>query len=421
MSVTNIQPCKDLKAIVKYCTTPKKFQKGERVACLYSDFGDSDLFLKCADKVLKNHRRKIQGYTLIQSFPKQEFNVHNQEHIEYVNELGRKLAYSLYKNSPCLIITHADSDSECLHNHIIVLNHDLQTDKCIRSNRLHTHVKQANDTLMQKYHLEVCKPSNQRLTQGEYWSNKRNNWLDQLKTSVDNALSHATSIAEFHNNLLAEGVSPALYKANGELKERFAYTFTDSDGKTHKKRSDRLGEGYSRQAIEETLRSNKNRRQQQSIMSMSDWIELQKANERNDEPLQQAEATPPPHIDVIEIKPKISKKKTESPTIPEREKDMEQEIILKELLNDKAYQELLDKKRSIQHQLEKLEQKFEDDTYENDDLRKVPLLRNELYQVESSIKNFGKPKPISKSDVKLNERLLPHDTPSLSKDRGMSL
>lgn len=220
MSVTNIQPCRDLKAIIRYCTTPKKFQKGERVACLYSDFGDSNLFLKCADKVLKNHRRKIQGYTLIQSFPKHEFDVRNQEHIEYVNELGRKLAYSLYKNSPCLVITHADSDGECLHNHIIVLNHDLQTDKCIRSNRLHTHVKQANDTLMQKYRLEVCKPSNQRLTQGEYWSNKRNHWLDQLRTSVDNALSHATSITEFYNNLLAEGVSPALYKANGELKER---------------------------------------------------------------------------------------------------------------------------------------------------------------------------------------------------------
>lgn len=421
MSVTNIQPCRDLKAIVKYCTTPKKIQKGERVACLYSDFGDSDLFLKCANKVLKNHRRKIQGYTLIQSFPKHEFDVKNQEHIQYVNELGRKLAYSLYKTSPCLVITHADSDGECLHNHIIVLNHDLQTDKCIHSNRLHTHVKQANDVLMQKYRLEVCKPSNQRLTQGEYWSNKRNNWLDQLKTSVDNALSHATSITEFYNNLLVEGISPALYKANGELKERFTYTFTDSDGKPHKKRSDRLGEGYSRQAIEETLRSNKNRKQQQSIMSMSDWIELQKANERNDEPLQQAEATPPPHIDVIEINWIGTKNKKESDEIPERELEMKQEIMLQELKNDKAYQELQSEKRKIEKQIAELNCKFDTDSHSDDDYSTLDKLTEKLYRVKKDIENFGITKPVSQTPARLNESLLPHISADMSKDKGLSL
>lgn len=421
MSVTNIQSCRNLKAIVKYCTTPKTKHKGERVACLYSDFGDSDLFLKCADKVLKNHRRKIQGYTLIQSFPKHEFDIKNQEHIQYVNELGRKLAYSLYKNSPCLVITHADSDGECLHNHIIVLNHDLQTDKCIRSNRLHTHVKQANDTLMQKYRLEVCKPSNQRLTQGEYWSNKRNHWLDQLKTSIDNSLSHATSITEFHNNLLAEGISPALYKANGELKERFTYTFTDSDGKTHKKRSDRLGEGYSRQAIEETLRSNKNRRQQQSIMSMSDWIELQKANERNDEPLQQAEATPPPHIDVIEINWIGTKNKKESDEIPERELEMKQEIMLQELKNDKAYQELQAEKRRIEKQIAELNSKFESDSHSDDDYSTLDKLTVKLYRIKKDIENFGITKPVSQTPARLNESLLPHVSADMSKDKGLSL
>lgn len=154
---------------------------------------------------------------------------------------------------------------------------------------------------------------------------------------------------------------------------------------------------------------------------MSDWIELQKANERNDEPLQQAEATPPPHIDVIEIKPKVSKKKTESPTIPEREKDMEQEIILKELLNDKAYQELLDKKRSILLELEKLEKKFEDDSYVDADYSKMDFLDKELHQIEKDIENFGKTKLISEPLEKLNEKLLPHYSPSLSKGMEMCM
>lgn len=421
MSVTNIQPCRDLKAIVRYCTKPKAKQKGERVACLYSDFGNSDLFLKCADKVLKNHRRKIQGYTLIQSFPKYEFDVHHQEHIQYVNELGRKLAYSLYKNSPCLVITHADSDGECLHNHIIVLNHDLQTDKCIRSNRLHTHVKQANDALMQKYRLEVCKPSAQKLTQGEYWSNKRTNWIEQLKNSVDNALSHSATISEFHNNLLAEGISPTLFKANGELKETFTYTITDSDGKTHKKRSDKLGEGYSRQAIEQTLLSNKNRRQQQSIMSMSDWIALQKANERNEEPLQQAEATPAPHIDVIEINWIRAKNKEESDEIPERELEMKQEIILQELKKDKAYQELQSKKRNIERQIAELNSKFDTDRHSDEDYRTLDNLNVKLYQIKKAIENLGIKKPVSQPTARLNESLLPHFSADMSKDKGLSL
>lgn len=130
MSVTTIHKVKNMQSLVSYCITPKKSQTSEeRVAKLYCDLGSVDFFLDYAENVIKSHARKVQGYSIIQSFPQHEFDVNNEKHIEYVNDIGRKLAYTLYANSPCIIITHADSLGECLHNHIIVLNHDLDTNK----------------------------------------------------------------------------------------------------------------------------------------------------------------------------------------------------------------------------------------------------------------------------------------------------
>lgn len=423
MSVTSIHQCRNLKAMIDYCITPKKGQERERVGALYSDLGNSELFLKYSEKTLKAHSRKVQGYTLLQSFPKKEFDVHNQEHIEFVNELGRKLAYSLYPNSPCLVITHADSSGECLHNHILVLNHDLLSDGCIKSNRHYKYVKQANDRLMQKYGLEVCKPSAQKQTQGEYWSNKRNNWIEQLKESVDKALAYATTILEFHNNLLAEGITPMLYKANGAIKERFTYAITDNDGKVHKKRSDKLGENYSRQAIEQTLLLNKHKRELQAIMPMSKWIKLQKEKERNDELLQpKVEVNSIPQTDILDTHEKTHKRKTGSPINTEREKEMKKEIISKALKREKDYQELLEKKESIDMQIKVLNRRFEEDTHTDDDFVTLNQLEIELHEIEKFMKNHDKEQEVlhSTSNEKLNENLLPQHK-DISKDCGLSL
>ena len=69
--------------MITYCTTPKKGQETERVAAMYSDLGNSDAFLRYGEATIKSHHRKVQGYTILQSFPKHELNVHNQQHINY--------------------------------------------------------------------------------------------------------------------------------------------------------------------------------------------------------------------------------------------------------------------------------------------------------------------------------------------------
>lgn len=423
MSVTSIHQCRNIKALIEYCITPKAEQEKERVARLYSDLGDCNQFLTYALDIAKAHRRKVQGFSILQSFPKYELNVSNEEHIAYANELGRKLCYELYPSSPCIVITHADSEGECVHNHIIVLNHDLRTNGCIRSNRHYRYVKQANDRLMEKYGFEVCKPSAQKQTQGEYWSNRRNGWFENLKASIDKALANSTTIQEFHDFLLAEGISPTLYKANGALKEHFTYKVMDSDGKEHKKRSDKLGEQYTRQAIEETLLVNKQKRQnkqQPPVLSMSDWIQLRQEEEREKEQTQQEKAEPI-QSPVISVVPQlINTAKTESKQELEMQKEIvEQQKLSRSLQKDREYQQLLKERQSIQLQLEQLKKITEDenDACLDEDYAKRDSTERKLWILENKIKRL---RATHTPEEKLNENLLPN-APTLSKDIGMSL
>ena len=426
MSVTSIHQCKNLKALLQYCLMPKAEQKKERVAQLYSDLGDSDQFLLYAQNTIKAHKRKVQGYSILQSFPKDEFSVADEAHIACANELGRKLAHELYPNSPCIVITHADSDGECVHNHIIVLNHDLQTNGCIRSNRHYKYVKRSNDRLMKKYGLEICQPSEQKQTQGEYWSNNRNGWFDELKESVDKALSYSTTMQEFQDCLVADGISPILYKANGTLKEHFTYKVTDSDGKEHKKRSDRLGEQYTRQAIEEKLLTNQRRNKPQlSVLSMSDWILLQQTKEQEKEekpiPLERDEPIQSSVIFAVP-QPVNTCQKEEEELEMQKEIIEQQKQLPRQLQKEAEYQKLLKERRNIRCQLEQLRKitENEDDVCMDEDYIKQDLLERKLAVIEFEMKRLKTERENGVPEEKLNERLMPKIA-TFAKDIGMSL
>lgn len=399
--------------MIQYCVTPKKEQKGARVACMYSDLGNYDTFLNYGVETAKTHKRKVQAFTLLQSFPQEEFDVDNAEHISCVNELGRKLAYELYPNSPCLVITHADSAGRCLHNHIAIINHDLSTNGCIKSNRHYKYVRQANDRLMEKYGLEVCKPAEQKQTQREYWSNKRNHWMDDLKIKVGRALSHSTSLKELQENLIAEGIATAFYKANGALKEHFTFVIVDSEGREHKKRSEKLGDEYTRKAIEDTLLKNKKQKELNAIMPMSEWIEIQKEKAKT------AEA-----ISILNS-PIITKEKcdeissdSENNVIPERSTKMQNKEKSKtslkatndgktslELLREQKYQKAKEELVKIEKQINLIRLKYEEGTdTEEDDEELEKLYRK---RIDASVEAFSLSKQISNEEAVLDESLAP--------------
>lgn len=405
MSVSNIRQCRNLKGMIEYCITPKAGQENNRVAAMYSDLGSSEVFLKYGEETIKAHHRKIQGFTLLQSFPKHEFDVKNESHIVYANELGRKLAYELYPNSPCLVITHSDSVGECLHNHIIVLNHDLVSDGCIKSNRHYRYVKRANDRLMERYGLEVCAPSKNCQTQGEYWSNKRNGWIDELKTKVDTSLSNVSTIQEFYDSLLEQGITPLFYKKNGSLREHFTYQITDSNGVIHKKRSDKLGERYSRKSIEQTLLLHKQEKEkkQKSIMSMSDWIRLQHKKE-NDEIKEKIFET---SADTLKELPQKSKQGL--PAIPERTTEMKKQndkSADKPITRKKEYEKKKRERLNIVNQINQLNKKFDDDSYTQDDFEELKRLEREMRAIDIILNSLTLDLT-SKINECLDESLLP--------------
>lgn len=425
MSITSIYQCRNLFGMIHYCITPKAQQKGERVASMYCDLGNYNTFLNYGLETTKAHKRKVQAFTLLQSFPSTEFDVDNAEHISCVNELGRKLAYELFPNSPCLVITHADSDGKCLHNHIAVINHDLASNGCIKTNRHYRYVRQANDKIMEKYGLEICEPAVQKQTQREYWTNKRNHWLDELKVKVDKALSNSISIKEFQDNLLLEGISATFYKSNGELKEHFTFMVRDSDGKEHKKRSDKLGEEYTRNALQQKLLCNKKEREQKAIMPMSQWIELQKEKSAQVELL----STPGNKIVFTEKCDEVASKTEPIVSTERRDKMQSKEktqnnkadstgIASQELFRKQKYQEAKKELLRIQNQIKILMCKYDDGTDTEEDDKRLESLERKKREVSIQIYELSKP---LNEKVVLDERLSPNYQSCISKGLDYSL
>lgn len=429
MSVTSIHACGNITAIVKYCITPKKTQEKKRVGALYSDLGDADNFLAYSNLMLKNTSRKVQGYVLLQSFRKDEFDIRNQEHISIINELGKKLARGLYPNSPVLVITHNDSEGECLHNHIVVLNHDLVTGKAIAQNRRFCEVKSYNDELMNKYGLEICQHSNTPKTQGEYWSDKRNGWLGMLREGMDEALAKSTSLQEFQDKLLVEGISSNMQKKNGELKEHFSFAIIDSDGKTHKKRSDSLGEEYTREKILRRLESNAKEAQLQSIIPMSEWILLnEKSNVSEENVMSEMDCgkieTNIVNETMITVTEKVVADIPMAETsVSDGDNRKEMEFIMKKqidnlrMMREAEHQELLREIKKITLQIDALKEIFEREEDSDEDLKALTQLECELDNLK--LKEFRMSHEGRNSEP-LNERLMPTFENIREKDNEMS-
>lgn len=259
MSWVNITKCMSLDATVAYLTSEKKDNTRDRVAKMYCSLGSLKSFKDMGKQIKEIYGRDTVAFNLVQSFPADEFNRDNEDDIQRINDLGFELVQKLYPNSPCLVITHNDSKSGCLHNHIVVLNHNFETEKCITANRKHKQVSYNNDLLMKEHGLRVCEPAKERKSQAERYSveNVKYNWEADLRFCVNRAIQFSKSLEEFVAVLENDyGVEASLFGANGKTKESFSYAFTDMDGKARKKRSRSFGTEYTVEAIERRIEAN---------------------------------------------------------------------------------------------------------------------------------------------------------------------
>src|SRR5699024_8022318 len=117
-------------------------------------------FIEAGREVMnKNSRRSNRTITLVQSWAKDELNKDDPADVEKANAMGADLAQRLAPDTPYVVATHTDSMSGCVHNHIVLLNHDLRTGKAApkRAGNWHA-VRAINDEVMRDWGMRTLEP-----------------------------------------------------------------------------------------------------------------------------------------------------------------------------------------------------------------------------------------------------------------------
>ncbi|MCG7260672.1 relaxase/mobilization nuclease domain-containing protein [Corynebacterium aurimucosum] len=117
-------------------------------------------FIDEGNELLRPHgHRSNKCLTYIQSWSADEFDKNNPKDVQRAHDLGVETARRLAPNSAFLVATHIDSKGGCVHNHIIILNHDYLTGKAAPKQAGNFYnVKRVNDELMDEVGMEVLQP-----------------------------------------------------------------------------------------------------------------------------------------------------------------------------------------------------------------------------------------------------------------------
>lgn len=251
-------------------------------------------FIDDGNELLRPHtQRSNKCLTYIQSWSADEFDKNNPEHVQRAHDLGAETARRLAPNSPFLVATHTDSDGGCVHNHIIILNHDYLTGLAAPKQAGNFYnVKRVNDELMHEVGMEVLQPQGSwvKLRQAEKAAAKAGistdstglgldkldgyTWADALRKRVDalikdERVSGASGAAE--GTKTAQEIAPE-YDLSLQINEHNALTIglVDESGETltyesgikRKRRrkavdaGSKFGAGYSLEGIQQRIAEN---------------------------------------------------------------------------------------------------------------------------------------------------------------------
>ena len=242
MSTTSISVTKNLTGSINYVlygTGEKKKQnenngttRAVAVSCSVKD-GVKAFWKLGNDIKRRNSKIKNVGYNIIQSFNDKQFDYKNKKDARIVNGLGVELAHRLFPNSPILVVTHNDGRGHKLHNHIIVLNYDLQTQKAIRKNRGIRVVRAVNDKLMKENSLSTVQ-------YGRNFDKEVNNQFDLLLISnLRDAQKSSTDFNDFLNRLKARGIKVSV-KGHDSTKKGLVYSMMDTTATRKNKKTGKV-------------------------------------------------------------------------------------------------------------------------------------------------------------------------------------
>lgn len=277
MSTTSISVTKNLTGSINYVLygTGEKKKQHENdgttraVAVSCSVRSGVKAFWKLGNDIKRrNSKIKNVGYNIIQSFNDKQFDYRNKKDARIVNGLGVELAYRLFPNSPVLVVTHNDGKGHKLHNHILVLNYDMQTQHAIRKNRSIKAVRAVNDKLMRENSLNT-------VTYGRNFDKEVNNQFDLLLIeNLRDAQKSSTDFSQFSNLLKARGINVSVKGQQG-TKKGLVYSMMDmtatrknkktgkveSHPRPRRRKASRLGKEFTFDALQTQFILNRKRKE----------------------------------------------------------------------------------------------------------------------------------------------------------------
>lgn len=302
MSITTVDRSKSLSSPVVYAvygnrTNAKSGQvraTALTVVCGSEMDNDSDgrwagiEFIESGRDIMNNYsNRSNRAITLVQSWSRDELNRDDPSHVEKANAMGTDLAQRLAPDTPFVVATHTDSKSGCVHNHLILLNHDLSTGKATpkRAGNWHA-VKVVNDDVMRDWGMRRLEPEGfVKLRRAERMAIRDgksidstglgindltgDTWADYLRKRVDeliaddrvlnapDGLNKAHDLAVDYNlslKMMDDELSIGLVDDNGK---DMTYTTRTPKGKSRKRKAadagSKFGPGYTTSGLSDRI------------------------------------------------------------------------------------------------------------------------------------------------------------------------
>lgn len=353
MSTTSISVTKNLTGSINYVLygTGEKKKQHENdgttraVAVSCSVRGGVRAFWKLGNDIKRrNSKIKNVGYNIIQSFNDKQFDYRNKKDARIVNGLGVELAHRLFPNSPVLVVTHNDGKGHKLHNHIIVLNYNLQTQKAIRKNRGIRVVRAVNDKLMTENSLDT-------VTYGRNFNKEVNNQFDLLLISnLRDAQKSSTDFNDFLNRLKARGIKVSVKGQQG-TKKGLVYSMMDmtatrknkktgkveSHPRLRRRKASRLGKEFTFDALQTQFILNRKKKEHDRQTRLKEIKKMMSERTRRQKRLEIAES--------LENTDNHSKKREKSDR-----KEVQNQTVIKRIHIDDAQTALTDNSKSNDRQ-----------------------------------------------------------------------
>ena len=254
MSTVTIRPCYNVTSALLY----QYGDDHQRCAALQTDLGGADAFLRAAQQSARAHKdRRVQAYTLVQSWPTDDLRIDNPDDVQRANDLGVELAHTLYPGAAVSVTTHIDGKGGKVHNHITVIND--QDGHAIRQNRQWRVIKHINDDLMRDNAMTTANQYKRDRVQSNRARHAeldgkplRYDALADLQRRIDNALDQRPRDFETFASLLDEqNITVHLRHIKKDDSYRISYKLTcGDDGKSHNPaRGQNVGALYTYDAI----------------------------------------------------------------------------------------------------------------------------------------------------------------------------